>query len=192
METKKYRLNFWIKFLFLMILTTTMFLLKNVYFHSKEVLVNEKNKNIITTSPSYKSISVLYKDSVYQVLDVESFLSFILIRNGFSLDDIISNSFCDTILIDSVVYNQVKHSIVYPQSQIDSVYKIKGIEYLLKMYFEDDNPRIPRQFKECDSLPQKYELDLRHVMNILVRAGVTIYQDCESGYPVLSCRRQYN
>ena len=54
-----------------------MFLLKNVYFHSKEVLVNEKNKNIITTSPSYKSISVLYKDSVYQVLDVESFLYFI-------------------------------------------------------------------------------------------------------------------
>ena len=184
MEIKKYLLSFWISFILLIIVV--LFSKNDFLFQkkSKEVIIDE-NENLVTTSPHYKSINVLYKDSIYQIFDVESYIDCILIRNGLSTKENMKNPFDGIVIIDSAVYNLVKQSIVIPHPQIDSIYNLKGLDYLLKMYFEDEDPRIPRKYKECDVISNKYELELHYMMNLLVRAGAIILQDCESGYPIL-------
>lgn len=175
MVKKIYFLNFWSKLLIICLIPSAIIL----WFISEQKRTKEySSEYFMSTAPDWKSLNIQYQDSVYNILDTEDYLYSVM--NNKRILDLSAN---DTFRVDSVMFCKLKASIVVPQSHIDSFYKQKGMKAILKTYFDGD---IPKYYNRNDTLLPKELLEVRYIINILVRNGFVVFRDCELGIPRLS------
>ena len=185
MGVKIFRWNFWSK-ITILVLFCTIGILYIYYDGSRKEIVRlqyelrqlYKRKGYVTTSPKLKSINVMYRGNVFQILDTEIFI-----------DRIVSElSFSDTLLIDSLSFNKVKEAIVIPQPKIDSIYK-HGAKSLINQYFEEGIPKLYLEYEETDSIPSNRLMELEYAITVLIRDGYKVFSDCETGIPMLAVKK---
>lgn len=175
MVRRKYILIFWIKLLIICMIISTIFLW---FINTPKARIEDPSEIFMTTSPDWKSICIQYKDSVYNILDTEDYLCNVMDISKESLD-LFTN---DTLRVDSNIFCKLKTSIIIPLSYIDSLYRQKGMKAVLETYFDG---QYPKHYNRNDTLSSEELLEIRYVIDILVRNGLVVFRDCESGIPML-------
>lgn len=183
MGKKRYLLNFWNNIVLIFLVT---FFVAIVLFRKGNEPYMDLSK-YASTNPRYKSINVMYNNKEYHILSDEVHLDFTINRNRDSINKITSFSSRDIIFVDSITLCQLREYIVVPQPKIDSIYRQRGVRYILDTFFVDETPKA---YIACDTLSADQIAEINYVMDLLIRQGFTFFRDCETGYPMLLSSEQ--
>ena len=112
----------------------------------------------------FKAYNVIYRDTIYQVLD-----GFVSLPKR---DCLTGKKETDIIAIDSLAFEELKEGIVHPQEHMELLL-LKDTQTLLGTFFNE------HQDLDEESLSEEEE---KFLVYALVCRGVTICKDCESGY----------
>ncbi|WP_373735667.1 hypothetical protein, partial [Bacteroides heparinolyticus] len=134
----------------------------------------------VTTSPRVMSKSVVWRDSVCKIILDELALISAVCEDGDTMiqsrEELAKLLEKDTLVVDSLLYIQLRKNRVVPQYRIDSIYEGKGINGLLSSFF-DDVWFIP----QCSTDSILTQSEQRYVIYILQQHGFSARIDCESG-----------